>query len=278
MDRRGELKAFLRSRRARLRPGEVGLPEHGTGRRVPGLRREELAQLAGLSLDYYVRLEQGRNGKISPGALDALARALRMSPVEREHLHRLAKPARNQVVPRCLDSPVPRLQQLLDSMPAVPAYVVGRRTELLAWNRPAQLVFGGVFVLETAHRSIARQIFLNPMARQRFENWEDKAVAVTSRLRLGFGRFPGDRLLTDLIDELTAVNSEFRRIWAEQHLNDKTHGAYRIALPRIGSFTLPYRALRLPEEPDQLLITYLVEPGSTLAGALGSRTTIQAVP
>ncbi|RKN03710.1 helix-turn-helix transcriptional regulator [Streptomyces radicis] len=269
MDRRSELSAFLRSRRARLTPADVGLRSYGGRRRVPGLRREEAAWLAGIGLDYYVRLEQGRNEKASAAVLDAVARALRMNPVERLHLHRLARPARepSRDYAECA---VPGLQRLLDAMPATPAYVAGRRTELLAWNHPARVVFGGILSLTPTGRHMARQVFLDPAARALFVDWEVKARAVTARLRLSFGRCPDDGRLKDLVDELLDRSADFRAIWAAQHLTSKTHGSYRLDHPRIGRFTLPYRALWLPEEPDQLLIAYTVEPESPLAAALAA--------
>ncbi|ONK15560.1 helix-turn-helix transcriptional regulator [Streptomyces sp. MP131-18] len=267
MDRRSELRGFLQSRRARLTPAQVGLPTYGGLRRVPGLRRDEVARLAGIGTDYYVRLEQGRNEKVSAEVLNAVARALRLAEAERAHLCRLARPSR-EASRVCPDQPVPGLQRLLDSMPAVPAYVVGRRTELLAWNRPARLVFGEVFSVLPERRHAVREVFLNPVARRFFRDWEEKARNVTARLRMGFGRCPDDTALTELVDELAGCSAEFRRIWAEQHVQNKTHGAYGFRHERLGDFTLPYRALSLPEEPDQLLIAYTVEPGSPLADAL----------
>ncbi|TDD06473.1 helix-turn-helix domain-containing protein [Nonomuraea diastatica] len=267
MNRSSELRAFLRSRRARLNPAELGVPTYGERRRVPGLRREELARLAGLGVDYYVRLEQGRNEKISAEALDAVARALRLTSVERLHLHRLARPVRRPMR-ACSAQAAPGLQRLLDAMPAVPAYVVGRRTEVLAWNDPARLIFGDVLALTPQRRYMARQVFLNPGARSLFRDWDMKARDVTARLRLGFGRCPDDEELLSLVDELSAASSDFRRIWEAHHLMDKSHGSYRFSHDRLGLFTLAYRALRVPEEPDQLLITYTWGPGSTLATAL----------
>ncbi|MGO4753105.1 helix-turn-helix domain-containing protein, partial [Streptomyces sp. 2MCAF27] len=200
VDRQAELKAFLRSRRARIHPSDVGLPTFGDRRRVPGLRREELARLAGVGVDYYVRLEQGRNDKISGELLDAIARALRLDDVERAHLHNLARPTRptrptRRHGHRFVERAAPGLQRLLDSMTRAPAYVVGRRTCVLAWNRPAALVFGDFGALPVRDRNMARLVFLDPAARTLYRDWEVKARDVIARLRLEAGRRPDDREL-----------------------------------------------------------------------------------
>ncbi|GAA3880264.1 helix-turn-helix transcriptional regulator [Streptomyces sedi] len=269
MDRRSELRDFLRSRRARLSPAEVGLPTYGERRRVPGLRREEVASLAGTGAEYYVRLEQGRNDRVSPGVLDAVARVLRLAPLERTHLHRLARPARQRAARPCPDSAAPGMCELLDSLPSLPACVIGRRTELLAWNRPARLLFGEVFSPEPGARHMVRQVFVHPAARGLLRDWELTARLLTGRLRLSFGRCPDDPELLALIEALSAASAEFRRVWSEQHLAMRSHGSYRITHPAFGAFTLPYRALSLPDEPDQLLVVHSVAPGSELAAALG---------
>ncbi|MFI1855667.1 helix-turn-helix domain-containing protein [Streptomyces sp. NPDC020480] len=267
MDRQAELKAFLRSRRARIRPSDVGLPTFGDRRRVPGLRREELARLAGIGVDYYVRLEQGRNEKISGELLDAIARALRLDEVERAHLHNLARPARRNGH-RCDERAAPGLQRLLDSMTQAPAYVVGRRTRVLAWNRLAASVFGDFGAVPVRDRSMARLVFLAPASRGLYRDWEAKARDVIARLRLEIGLRPDDTELTALVAELSDESPDFRRLWEDQDVVDKTHGGYRLYHESIGPFSMDFRALRLPEEPDQLLVAYIVEPGSALEAAM----------
>ncbi|MEU1669766.1 helix-turn-helix domain-containing protein [Streptomyces sparsogenes] len=267
VDRQAELKAFLRSRRARIRPSDVGLPTFGDRRRVPGLRREELARLAGVGVDYYIRLEQGRNEKISGELLDAIARALRLDPVERAHLHNLARPARRGGH-RPVERAAPGLQRLLDSMTGAPAYVVGRRTRVLAWNRLAAAVFGDFGAVPDRDRSMAGLVFLDPAARGLYRDWEVKARDVIARLRLELGRHPEDPELAALIAELAQRSADFGRLWEDQQVLDKTHGGYRLHHPGIGRFSLDFRALRLPEEPDQLLVAYIVEPGSALEAAM----------
>ncbi|WP_329100956.1 helix-turn-helix transcriptional regulator [Micromonospora sp. NBC_01699] len=267
MDRRTELTAFLRSRRARIHPDDAGVRTFGDRRRVPGLRREELAWLAGIGTDYYVRLEQGRNGTVSADVLDALARALKLAEVERVHLHNLARPARRPPR-RGAEEVAPGLQRLLDTMGEVPAYVVGRGTDVLAWNRPARLVFADFAALPPERRNMARLVFLDPATRELYRDWEVKARDVIARLRLDLGRCPDDVILSALIVELLGRSPDFHELWADQDVLDKTHGTYRLRHPRFGGCALAYRALRLPEEPDQLLVTYTVEPGSSLETAL----------
>ncbi|GAA3225737.1 helix-turn-helix transcriptional regulator [Streptomyces sp. XM83C] len=264
LDRRAELGEFLRSRRARLRPEELGLPDYGGRRRVPGLRREELARLAGVSVDHYVRLEQGRTLHFSEEVLDAVARALRLDPVEREHLYRLARPwpgpaPGEDTAPQRVR---PGLRRLLDAAFEVPAYVVGRGTDVLAWNGLAAALITDFGALPPRMRNKARLVVLDEGMRELYADWPGKLRDVAAYLRLDAARHPGDPATAELVAELCAASPEFRTAWAEHRLKDKTHGRYVYRHPVVGELDLGYETLRLPDDPDQALIAYTVQEGS----------------
>ncbi|NUU22663.1 MAG: helix-turn-helix domain-containing protein [Streptomycetaceae bacterium] len=270
MNHKAELGEFLRSRRARLRPEDAGLRTYGERRRVPGLRREELAQLAGVSADYYVRFEQGRTGNVSDEVVDAVARALRLDTDERAHLYRLVKAAQspNAVAPAAPQEVRPGLRRLLESMPDTPAFVVGRRTDLLAWNPLFDALVVNLDARPDAARNKARLVFLDPEVRERFVSWETKARDLVAYLRLDAGRHPGDPAFAELIGELSEGSADFRRLWADHEVRDKTHGGYHVRHPELGVFSLAYETFRLPDDPDQALLTYTAEAGSPSEAAL----------
>jgi transcriptional regulator with XRE-family HTH domain len=265
LDRRAELGEFLRSRRARIGPAEMGLPGGGR-RRVPGLRREELALLAGVSVDHYVRLEQGRTLRFSESVLDAVARALRLGPVEREHLYRLAQPA-PAAAPAAM--PATRRQQvrpgtlrLLRSVGAVPAYVIGRNADILAWNDLAAALLTDFGAVAPAERNMARLVLFDERCRQLYEDWPAKVRDVAGYLRLDAARHPADPRGAALLTELLAASPEFRAAWGEHGLKDKTHGEYVYRHPIVGRLQLGFEALRLPADPDQTLVVCTAEEGS----------------
>ncbi|MFJ2435868.1 helix-turn-helix domain-containing protein [Streptomyces anulatus] len=270
LDRRAELSEFLRTRRAKLRPGDVGLPEFGRHRRVPGLRREELAQLAGVSVAYYTRLEQGNGRNVSAEVLDAIARALRLTDAESAHLTHLAKPARHKKKRR--PARVQRVRKgllyLLDSMDGIPAYVTGARSDVLAWNAMAAAVFGDWGALPPAERNWARLVFLSPAYRDLFVNWDSKASDMVSYLRLYAGCHPDDPELSALVGELSVKSDEFRRLWATHNVKEKGHGVKLLRHPLVGELTLSYETLKLPDDEEQHLVTYHAEPGSESAQSL----------
>ncbi|MGH3713669.1 MAG: helix-turn-helix domain-containing protein [Micromonosporaceae bacterium] len=269
LDRRAELSEFLRSRRARLKPEDVGLPYFGRQRRVPGLRREELAQVAGVSVAYYTRLEQGNGRNVSAEVLNAIARALRLSEAEQAHLTHLARPKTHKKKPSTRPQQVrPALRQLLDALEGVPAYVVGRRTDILAWNRMAAAVLGDWAELPPAERNWARLVFLSPAYRELFVEWESKAADVVSYLRMDAGCHPDDPKLAALVGELSVKSEEFRRLWATHDVKDKGHGVKRLRHPLVGELTLAYETFTLPGDADQALTAYHAEPGSPSAEAL----------
>ncbi|MFF5401666.1 helix-turn-helix domain-containing protein [Streptomyces misionensis] len=269
LDRRAELSEFLRSRRARLKPEDVGLPDFGRHRRVPGLRREELAQLAGVSVAYYTRLEQGNGRNVSAEVLDSIARALRLTDAEHAHLTHLAKPKSHKKKPAARQQHVrPALRQLLDTMEGVPAYVVGRRSEILAWNRMAAAVFGDWDDLPTAERNWARLVFLRPEYRELFIDWEQKAIDIVCALRMDAGCWPDDPRLSALVGELSVKSEEFRRLWATHDVKEKSHGVKRLHHPLVGDLALNFESFRLSDGTDQSLLVYHAEPGSPSAESL----------
>ncbi|MBY8888195.1 helix-turn-helix transcriptional regulator [Streptomyces sp. PTM05] len=270
LDRRAELSEFLRTRRARLKPEDVGLPDFGRHRRVPGLRREELAQLAGVSVAYYTRLEQGNGRNVSAEVLDSIARALRLTDAEHAHLTHLAKPKshKKKAAAGRQQHVRPALRELLDSMDGVPAYVVGRRSEILAWNRMAAAVFGDWAQLPPAERNWARLVFLQPSYRDLFVDWEQKAIDIVCALRMDAGCHPDDPRLSALVGELSVKSEEFRRLWATHDVKEKSHGVKHLHHTLVGALALHFESFRMTDGTDQSLITYHAEPGSPSADSL----------
>ncbi|MDT0414258.1 helix-turn-helix transcriptional regulator [Streptomyces sp. DSM 41982] len=268
LDPKAELSEFLRLRRAGLKPQDVGLPELGRQRRVPGLRREELAQLAGVSVAYYTRLEQGNAGNVSAEVLDAVARALRLSDAEHEHLLHLARARPGRKKKRgCPTTLRPALGTLLDSLD-VPAYVLDGRTDILGWNRLAAALLHDFGTLPPHRRNFARLVFLEPALRDRFVDWEAKAAETVRALRVYAGYCSEDTELTGLIGELSLHSEDFRRLWAAHEVRDLGHGTKVFRHPLVGELTLSYETLRLPDDPGQSLFVYHAEPGSPSAEAL----------
>ncbi|MFG2356580.1 helix-turn-helix transcriptional regulator [Streptomyces sp. NPDC048521] len=263
----GEVGDFLRSRRARIRPEEVGLPSHGR-RRVPGLRREEVAQLAGVSVDYYIRLEQGRGTSVSDAVLDAVARVLRLDETEHAYLRTVVRPPRR---PRGRRAPAPRvrpgIQNLLDGMERNPAFVLGRRMDVLAWNALGDAV-SGFSRLAPAERNVPRQVFLDPAGRDLYPEWAAVAAQTVAHLRLNAGRYADDTDLCALVGELSLKSEDFRRLWADHEVKECAYGAKKIRHPVAGLLTLPYETLTVPADPEQTIVVYTPEPGSETAERL----------
>lgn len=272
-----QIGSFLTSRRGRLRPEDVGLPYFGIRRRVPGLRREELAQIAGISADYYARLEQGRLENVSIEILDAVATALQLSPDERVHLHNLARPP---ATPDLFEgnSPTlrPALRVLLTALEYVPAYIIGHHTNLLGWNRAAELLFGVDFAnLPGEERNWTQLVFLDPRIRALFGD-EHPALArqVATDLRLRIGHRPGDAALTALINRMRSASAQFDELWAIHDVNDVAFGTYHIQHPDMGRVELDYEFFSPIADPGvRALVTYTAKPGSRTEQAL--RTLIE---
>ncbi|MEU7028339.1 helix-turn-helix transcriptional regulator [Streptomyces sp. NPDC046275] len=273
MDRTKEISGFLRSRRARITPEDAGLPADGRVRRVPGLRRDEAARLAGVSTEYYTRLEQGRAGNPSAEVVDAVARALRLDETEREHLTDLLRsgtgaartarraPARAQRVR-------PGLHLMLETLAHVPAFVLGRRTDVLASNRLARAVLTDFDALPATRRNLARYYLLDPEARERVGDWERIAAETVAILRLEAGRHPQDRQLADLVGELTLGCVEFTGWWNDHRVLRRTHGSKHYHHPLVGELHFSYESFQAPGDAEQTLCVYNVEPGSATAEAL----------
>jgi hypothetical protein len=259
----GELGAFLRSRRAVVTPNRVGLTTHGV-RRVPGLRREEVARLAGISADYYARLERGRVHTVSESVLDALAQALRLDSADRAHLFTLAR------IHRIRRAPPPQhvrpgLLRLLDTA-TMPALVLGRRQDVLAGNALAHAVFTDFTALPPRRRNLARFIFLDDTARTRYTDWPTIARATVTDLRRYAQRRPYDPRLAELVGELALRDNDFRTWWAE----GDAPGAGRIHLrhPIVGELTLQHEALTTTDDPEQTLVLYPAQTGSVSEDSL----------
>ncbi|WP_329266717.1 helix-turn-helix transcriptional regulator [Streptomyces sp. NBC_01451] len=268
LDPRAELSEFLRTRRARLKPEDVGLPDYGRYRRVPGLRREELAQLAGVSVAYYTRLEQGNGQHVSPEVLDAIARALRLSDAEHTHLTHLAKPKQHKKPAGRAQQVRGPLQTLLDTMDGVPAILVGRRSDILAWNPMAAAVFGDFGELPPREQNWARLVFLKPEYRTLFTDWEHKASDVVSQLRMDAGSHPNDPRLSALVGELSVKSEEFRRLWATHDVKEKCHGIQRLHHPLVGALDLRLESFHQADAHEHMLVTYHAEPNTPSAEAL----------
>ncbi|NED88870.1 helix-turn-helix domain-containing protein [Streptomyces sp. SID11233] len=266
----GDLGDFLRSRRARIQPGDVGLNSYGR-RRVPGLRREEVAQLAGVSVDYYIRLEQGRGPSVSDAVLDAVARVLGLDETEHAHLRTVARPKPRTAAPAAAQRVRPGLRLLLDTLGGAPAFILGRRMDVLAWNGAADALLG-FSRLSPAVRNVPRQVFLDPASLELYPDWAAVAAETVAHLRLDAGLHPHDKQLAALVGELSVKNEDFRRLWADHQVKAKAYGVKRISHPVAGPLTLPYETLGVPGDPDQCLVVYTPEPGTESAERLALLT------
>jgi transcriptional regulator with XRE-family HTH domain len=264
---RTALGAFLRSRRDRLTPAQAGMTAFPGPRRVPGLRREELAVLAGLSPDYYSRVEQGRQANVSAEVLDALARALRLDETERAHLHRLAAPPRRRAArtPTTAQRADPGLLRLMTTLDHVPALVLGRSGKILATNHLLRSVLGRPF---EAGSSLMRYLFLDPDARVRITNWESFAQASVGALRREMGLHPDDVRLRRLVDELRQADDDVARWWDDHGVRDYASVPKQINHPVAGPLSFDIELVAMANLPDQHLIVYTVQPGSATARAL----------
>jgi transcriptional regulator with XRE-family HTH domain len=263
-----ELREFLRSRRARVTPAQVGLPALEDGRRVPGLRRAEVAQLAGVSVDYYVRLERGRAGHVSAAVLDAVARALRLDETDRGRLHTVAHPAVARRRPMRPQRVRPGLLRVLETLIDVPALIIGYRMDVLAANPLARAFYTDFDALPVRDRNMARFMFLDPAARELFRDWPGAARCIVGSLHLYAGQHPHDPELIDLVGELSVLDPDFRRWWAAHGVLERSHGRRDYHHPVVGDLTLGYEALAPVGESDQRLGLHTAEPGSSSQHAL----------
>lgn len=268
MDSRNDIREFLTTRRARITPEQAGLPDFGGRRRVPGLRREEVALLAGMSVEYYVRLERGNATGVSEAVLDGISRALQLDDAEHRHLYELVRAANAGAHPQKRRRPTrPRqvsasIQQLLDAMSDVPAIVQNGRLDILASNRLGRALFAQMLEAPQRPANFGRYVFLDPRARDAYDDWRDSAQQTVALLRTEAGRAPHDRELSDLVGELSTRSDEFRTLWAAHDVREHRTGVKRIHHPVAGFLELSFEGMNISSDPGLLLIAYTAAPAS----------------
>jgi transcriptional regulator with XRE-family HTH domain len=290
VDRKEEIREFLISRRAKISPGQAGIPSYGELRRVPGLRREEVAQLAGVSTDYYTRLERGSIRGVSDSVLEAVASALQLDEAERAHLMDLARTA-NAPSRRTPRRPAqqrvrPGVLRLLDGMTGVVALVQNGRSEVLAANLLGRALYGPVFNFAAASEQTipgqlpnqARYLFLDPSSGDFYPDWPAIAATTVAMLRLEAGRSPHDRALNELVGELTTRSGLFAALWAGHDVRIHTTGTKRFHHPVAGDLSLQFETLHLPGDEGLTLFTFTAEPGSASENALAFLASWAASP
>lgn len=270
MDNRSEVREFLTTRRARITPNRAGLPAFGGNRRVPGLRREEVALLSGMSVDYYTRLERGDLSGASDSVLEALARALQLDDAETAHLHDLAHAAHRSPTARKPrkqpDGVRPSIQRLLDAMTEAPALVRTSHFDYVAANRLGRALYAPIFA--TPRPNSARFAFLDPAAPDFYADWDKTTQELVAAMRGEAGRNPYDKRFTDLVGELSTRSERFRTLWAAHNVRFHRSGVKRLHHPVVGDIELTYEAFELPADPGLHLSTYTAEPGTPSADAL----------
>jgi transcriptional regulator with XRE-family HTH domain len=266
-----DIREFLVSRRAKVTPEQAGLPAYGTNRRVSGLRREEAAMLAGISVEYYTRLERGNTRGVSEEVLEGIARALQLDEAERAHLFDLVRATSTTTSARRRPSQErvrASVQQIIDSMNMTPAYVRNGRLDVLASNALGAALYSDMFTDPARPPNSARFLFLNPRAKEFFVDWEKIAHDAVGILRAEAGRDPYDRRLTELIGELSTRSEEFRVRWAAHNVKLHRSGTKRFHHPVVGDLTFNFEAFDLPADPGQRMLVYAAEPGSPSHDAL----------
>jgi transcriptional regulator with XRE-family HTH domain len=269
-DVRAEVREFLSSRRARLTPEQAGLPAYGGNRRVKGLRREEVAMLAGVSVDYYVRLERGNLGGASDSVLDALATTLQLDDAERQYLHDLARASGPGLArtPKPRTAVRPAVQQVLDAFSDAPAWVRNGRHDILAANRLARALYSPVFDDPRRPVNTTRFAYLNPAARAFWRDYDQVTHDAAAMLRMEAGRNPHDPELIRLVGELSTQSELFRERWASRDVKFHRSGLKRLHHPVVGDLDLDYESMDLPSEPGLVLNVYTAPAGSPSADAL----------
>jgi hypothetical protein len=271
-DVRAQIRQFLSTRRDRISPEQAGLPVYGGARRrVPGLRREEVALLAGISTEYYVRLERGTAIGVSDSVIDGIAHALKLDEAERTHLLDLLRTAGTTRPPRRRPTGQrvrPTVQRVLDSMSGTPAFVLNGRLDILAANALGSALYSPVYAMPAGPPNTARLVFLDPHATEFFRAWDQAANDTVALLRAEVGRDPYDRQTSDLIGELSTRSAEFRHRWAAHNVRIHTTGVKLLHHPVVGDLDLPFECFPLASDPSQSLLTYTAEPGSPSQDAL----------
>jgi transcriptional regulator with XRE-family HTH domain len=257
-----ELGPFLKARRGHVQPDDVGLTGHTT-RRVPGLRREEVAMLAGVSVDYYARLEQGRERNPSPSVLNAIASALCLDPDQRDHLFRLADLAPVTLAPPAA-APPRSLLDLLEAWPHTPALIIDRRLDVLAHNALAGALYSDFELVD----NLARMTFLDPVSARFYARWDRAAESCVANLRLALGHVDSADAVHRLVVELSTASTAFRHLWAKHDVRGKTHDAKALRHSDVGDLVLDYHAFDVKGSPGRQLIVYQAAPGSSSADKL----------
>jgi len=265
-----EVREFLSSRRARITPEQAGLPVYGGNRRVKGLRREEVAMLAGVSIDYYVRMERGNLAGASESVLDALVRALQLDEAERDHLFALAKGAeggtrRRRTPPTSVR---PAVQHVLDAITDAPAWVRNGRHDIVAMNRLGRALYAPVLADPRRPANTTRFVYLDPAAREFFVDWDRVAADAAAMLRLEAGRNPHDPALIELVGELSTRSELFRKRWASHDVQFHRSGRKRLRHPVVGQLDLSFESMELPSEPGLALNVYTAAPDTPAADGL----------
>jgi transcriptional regulator with XRE-family HTH domain len=271
VDTRNEIREFLTSRRARITPEQAGLQWHGENRRVPGLRREEVALLAGVSVDYYTRLERGNAAGVSESVLEALARALQLDEAERAHLFDLARAAGTTARTRRRPTKQrvrPSVQHLLDAITGAPALLQNGRLDILAANPLGRALYSEMYVDPVRPANHARFVFLDPRAQDFYRDWERAANDTVAILRSEAGRDPYDRGLSDLVGELSTQSETFRTRWAAHNVRIHQSGVKHVHHPVVGDLSLTYEMMELTADTGLTILTYTAEPGSKSEEAL----------
>jgi transcriptional regulator with XRE-family HTH domain len=281
VDTRSEIREFLTSRRANVKPEEAGLPWYGDNRRVPGLRREEVALLAGVSFAYYTRLERGNLNGVSQTVLDALARALQLDDAERAHLFDLARAA-HPTMPARRHPPKhgvrPSVQRILDAMTAAPAFVRNGRGDILATNQLGYALYSELYKHPARPVNTARFVFLDPRAADFFVDWDRVATEVVAVLRSEAGRDPYDRGLSELVGELSLQSEQFRTRWAAHNVRFHDKGTKHFHHPIVGDLTLTFETMQLTADTGLTMAVYTAEPGSKSEEALNLLASWTATP
>ena len=271
IDHRAEVREFLSSRRARVTPEQAGLPAYGGNRRVTGLRREEVAMLAGVSVDYYVRMERGSLSGASDSVLNAVAGALQLDEAERDHLFALARaagPGRRRRRRTPSTTVRPAIQQVLDAITDAPAWVRNGRHDILAMNRLARALYSPILADPRRPANSTRFVYLDPAAKEFFVDWERIANDAAAMLRLEAGRNPHDQALIELVGELSTQSEIFRQRWASHDVQFHRSGQKRLRHPVVGQLDLNFESMELPSEPGLVLNVYTAPADSPTSDAL----------
>jgi transcriptional regulator with XRE-family HTH domain len=264
---------FLRARREALKPQDVGLPQYGR-RRVPGLRREEVALLAGVSSDYYIRLEQGRENSPSPQVLEAVAQALKLDAESADHLNRLCLTPSQRPHDRGEADVGPQLLQLMDGWEHTPAFVLGPALDILAGNSLATALHSGFDGFD----NLARMVFVDPAGREFYQEWERAAHSCVAELRAAFGHDPESARIAEVVEELSADSEEFAGIWQLHDVKSKSQEGKHLRHPDVGDLHIAFAAFTVNGAPHQQLVVYQAEPASPTAAAFETLRALATEP